>query len=546
MILMIDNYDSFTYNLYQAIGVLYPHIEVKRNDEITLDEIEKLAPEGIILSPGPGRPADAGICEELIKKFSGQIPILGVCLGHQAISEAFGGKIIHAKEQLHGKQTDISINTSNPLFAGLSKSIKAARYHSLVADSITLPTCLSVIATDDTAQIMAVAHREHKTFGVQFHPESILTDVGMKIIDNFLSNVCGVKTTKASLPSIPDGERTELVKYIRKVIDKGEHLTEQESFEAVDIIMNDRATNAQIACLLTAMRLKGENVDEITGFVKGMRKNMTEVIPDTPVLEIVGTGGDLSFSFNISTTSGFVIAGAGQAVAKHGNRGVSSKSGAADVLEALGCNISLTPDKAKSIINEAGYTFLFAQKYHSAMRFVGLTRRQIGVRTIFNILGPLANPAKAEYMLLGAYSDELLENMAKVLMNIGVKSAMLVHGQDGFDEISISAPTTVCEVRDGKIIKYEICPEDFGLTRYNKNDVTGGDAKDNAAITRGVLDGSITGAKRDIVLLNAGCALYVAHKADTIKEGIELARKSIDSGEALGKLEKFAELSNEV
>ena len=546
MILMIDNYDSFTYNLYQAIGVLYPHIEVKRNDEITLDEIEKLAPEGIILSPGPGRPADAGICEELIKKFSGQIPILGVCLGHQAIAEAFGGKIIHAKEQLHGKQTDISINTSNPLFAGLSKSIKAARYHSLVADSITLPTCLSVIATDDTAQIMAVAHREHKTFGVQFHPESILTDVGMKIIDNFLSNVCGVKTTKASLPSIPDGERTELVKYIRKVIDKGEHLTEQESFEAVDIIMNDRATNAQIACLLTAMRLKGENVDEITGFVKGMRKNMTEVIPDTPVLEIVGTGGDLSFSFNISTTSGFVIAGAGQAVAKHGNRGVSSKSGAADVLEALGCNISLTPDKAKSIINEAGYTFLFAQKYHSAMRFVGLTRRQIGVRTIFNILGPLANPAKAEYMLLGAYSDELLENMAKVLMNIGVKSAMLVHGQDGFDEISISAPTTVCEVRDGKIIKYEICPEDFGLTRYNKNDVTGGDAKDNAAITRGVLDGSITGAKRDIVLLNAGCALYVAHKADTIKEGIELARKSIDSGEALGKLDKFAELSNEV
>ena len=544
MILMIDNYDSFTYNLYQAIGVLYPHIEVKRNDEITLDEIEKLAPEGIILSPGPGRPADAGICEELIKKFSGKLPILGVCLGHQAIAEAFGGKIIHAREQLHGKQTDININTSNPLFAGLPKSIKAARYHSLVADSISLPACLSVTATDDTAQIMALQHREHKTFGVQFHPESILTDVGMKIIDNFLSNVCGVKTTKASLPSIPDGERTELVKFIRKVVDKGEHLTEQESFEAVDIIMNDRATNAQIACLLTAMRLQGENVDEITGFVKGMRKNMTEVIPDTPVLEIVGTGGDLSFSFNISTTSGFVIAGAGQAVAKHGNRGVSSKSGAADVLEALGCNISLTPDKAKSLINEAGYTFLFAQKYHSAMRFVGLTRRQIGVRTIFNILGPLANPAKAEYMLLGAYSDELLENMAKVLMNIGVKSAMLVHGQDGFDEISISAPTTVCEVRDGKIIKYEICPEDFGLTRYNKSDVTGGEAKDNAAITKGVLDGSITGAKRDIVLLNAGCALYVAHKADTIKDGIELARQSIDSGEALKRLEMFAQLSN--
>ncbi len=545
MILLIDNYDSFTYNLYQTIGVLYKDITVKRNDEITIDEISQLRPEAIIISPGPGYPKDAGISVEVIKHFSGIIPILGVCLGHQAIAEAFGGSIVHAAEPLHGKQTQININTDNPLFSGLKRTISAARYHSLIVERGTLPECLSVIADDDSGQIMALRHREHKTYGVQFHPESILTDTGIKMIDNFLSNVCKLKTNKAAVSAVPEGEKTELVKYIRKVVDDGLHLTEQESFDAVDIIMNDRATNAQISALLTAMRLKGENVDEITGFVKGMRKNMTEVVPDKPVLEIVGTGGDLAFSFNISTTSGFVIAGAGQAVAKHGNRGVSSKSGAADVLEALGCNISLAPDKAKNLINEAGYTFLFAQKYHSAMRFVGLTRRQIGIRTIFNILGPLANPAKAEYMLLGAYSDELLENMAKVLMNIGVKSAMLVHGQDGFDEISISAPTTVCEVRDGKLIKYEIKPEDFGLARAKKSDVTGGNAKDNAAITRGVLDGTIRGAKRDIVLLNAGCALYVAKKAETIEEGIELARRSIDSGEALEKLDKFIELSNE-
>ncbi len=545
MILMIDNYDSFTYNLYQAIGVLYPHIEVKRNDEITLDEIETLSPEAIIISPGPCYPSQAGISEDIIKHFSGKLPILGVCLGHQAIAEAFGGRIIHAKEQLHGKQTSISINTDNPLFAGLTPSIKAARYHSLIVDSASLPECLSVIATDDTAQIMAIRHREHPTYGVQFHPESILTNTGMKIIDNFLTNVCAIKTTKANIQSIPDGERRELIKYIRKVVDEGKHLTEQESFEAVDIIMNDRATNAQIAALLTAMRLRGENVDEVTGFVKGMRKNMTEVSTDKPVLEIVGTGGDLSFSFNISTTSAFVVAGAGQAVAKHGNRGVSSKSGAADVLEALGVNLSSTPEKANQLINETNYAFLFAQKYHSAMRFVGLTRRQIGIRTIFNILGPLANPAKAEYMLLGAYSDELLETMAHVLMNIGVKSAMLVHGQDGFDEISISAPTTVCEVNDNKIIKYEITPEQFGFKRAAKSDVLGGEAKDNAAITKGVLNGTITGAKRDIVLLNAGCGLYVAKKAASIEEGIELARQSIDSGAATSSLESLIALSNE-
>ncbi len=538
MILLIDNYDSFTYNLYQAIGVLYNDIQVVRNDEITIEEIEKLNPEALIISPGPCYPAQAGISVEAVKHFSGKVPILGVCLGHQSIAEAFGGKIVHAKEQLHGKQTPIYLNTSNPLFIGLQEEITAARYHSLIADSITLPTCLSVIATDDKAQIMALRHKEHPTYGVQFHPESILTETGEKIISNFLYNIAGIKIDVANAPGIPDAKRTELKKYLKIVVD-GKSLNEQEACEALDIIMSDRATDAQIATLLTAMRMRGETIDEITGFAKIMRKKMAVVNPTTPVLDIVGTGGDLSNSFNISTTSSFVIAGAGQKVAKHGNRSVSSKSGAADVLEALGVRITSTPHSAEDCLNEVGLSFLFAQNYHTAMRFVGPVRGQIGVRTVFNILGPLANPAKADYMVLGVYDPKLLETMARVLMNLGIKRALLIYGNDNLDEFSISAPTSVCEVNEGRIIKYEISPTDFGLRMGKKSDIVGGNAMDNAQITLGILNGSITDSRRDIVLLNSGAALYISGKAESIEQGIELAKNAIESGSSLEKLNEL-------
>lgn len=543
MILLIDNYDSFTYNLYQTVGILYHDIKVVRNDEITLSEIEQMNPQAIIISPGPCYPAQAGISVKAIENFSGRIPILGVCLGHQAIAEAFGGKIIHAKEPLHGKQTDIKINTSAPLFTGLPEEITAARYHSLIVDSVTLPSCLSVIAADDNSQIMALRHRDHPTYGVQFHPESILTDAGESIISNFLNNIAGVKTNLSKAPSIPAAKRTELKACLKKVVD-GQSLTEDEAYKAMDIIMSDRATEAQIATLLTAMRMRGETIEEITGFAKVMRQKMAVVSPDTPVLDIVGTGGDLSNSFNISTTASFVIAGAGQKVAKHGNRSVSSKSGAADVLEALGVKITSTPAKAEACLNEVGLSFLFAQSYHSAMRFVGPVRGQIGVRTVFNILGPLANPAKADYMVLGVYDPSLLETMAKVLMNLGIKRALLIYGNDNLDEFSISAPTTVCEVKEGKIIKYEISPTDFGLRIGSKASIVGGNAMENAKITLGILSGAIKDSRRDIVLLNAGAALYVCGAAETIGEGIEKSRRSVESGRALNKLHELAAFTN--
>lgn len=543
MILLIDNYDSFTYNLYQAIGVLNSDITVVRNDEITLDEIEKMSPQAIIVSPGPCYPKDAGISVEAIRRFSGKIPILGVCLGHQSIAEAFGGKIVHAEKQLHGKQTSISIDNTNPLFKGLSPVIKAARYHSLIVEKESLPECLSVIAYDDTKQIMALCHKEHPTYGVQFHPESILTEVGTVIIENFLHRIAGIEIAKPASYTLPDSEKVELKPFIAKAVD-GKHLTQEEARQAIDIIMSDRATNAQTSALLTAMRMNVETPEEITGCALGMRGKMATVSHNVPVLEIVGTGGDLANSFNISTTSAFVISANGQAVAKHGNRSVSSKSGAADVLEALGVKIASTPETASACINEVGISFLFAQSYHKAMKFVAPVRGQIGARTVFNILGPLTNPANAEYNVIGVYEERLLDIIANVLVNLGVKRSLVIHGDDGLDEFSISAGTTVCEINNGKITKYNVTPESVGLKRGKKEDIVGGNAMDNAAITLGILKGEITDAKRDIVLLNAGAALYISGKAESIAEGVKLAQAAIDNGTALDKLNKLIEFTN--
>lgn len=543
MIIMIDNYDSFTYNLYQYIGELCPDIKVYRNDEITVEELKKLSPEAIIISPGPAFPKDAGISVETIKAFAPTTPILGVCLGHQSIAEAFGGKIVVAKEQLHGKASEVALNTNVPLFEGLPSKLTAARYHSLIAERDSLPDCLEVIAETADGVVMGVKHKEYNTYGVQFHPESVLTEKGKKIIDNFLTRVVGIKTAAKAPEPIPDAKRTELKPLIAKAVD-GEHLTMEEAKNAVNIIMSDRATNAQTAALLTAMRMNVETADEIAGCAMGMRSKMVVVPHDKEVLEIVGTGGDLANSFNISTTSGFVISACGQAVAKHGNRSVSSKSGAADVLEALGVKIASAPEEASRAIDEIGITFLFAQSYHKAMRFVGPVRGQIGIRTVFNILGPLANPANAEYNVIGVYEERLLPLVANVMKNLGAKRALIIYGTDGLDEFSISAPTDVYELRDGEITNYTVTPESVGLTTATKAEIVGGTAEDNAKITLGILKGEIKGAKRDIVLLNAGAALYVCGKAETIADGVKMAADAIDSGKALDKLNAMIEFTN--
>lgn len=330
---------------------------------------------------------------------------------------------------------------------------------------------------------------------------------------------------------------------IHKVFKK-ENLTYEEAETVMNEIMEGEASAVQMSSYLTALGMKGETVEEITASAAGMRAHCVRLLHDMDVLEIVGTGGDGANSFNISTTSSLVISAAGIPVAKHGNRAASSKCGAADVLEALGVNITIAPEKSRELLEKIGICFLFAQNYHIAMKYVAPVRKELGIRTIFNILGPLANPAGANMELMGVYDETLVEPLAHVLANLGVKRALVVYGMDGLDEISLSAPTKVCEVKEKTFTSYEITPEQFGFTRCKKEDLVGGTPEENARITKEILAGK-PGPKRDAVLMNAGAAIYMAGKADSIQAGIDLARELIDSGKAQKQLEKFVELSNQ-
>lgn len=322
-----------------------------------------------------------------------------------------------------------------------------------------------------------------------------------------------------------------------------ENLSYEEAKAVMNEIMSGEASDVQKSAYLTALTMKGETIDEITGSAEEMRNHAVQLSHEGDVLEIVGTGGDKSDSFNISTTSSLVIASAGVPVAKHGNRAASSKSGAADVLESLGVNITISPQKSAELLQNIGICFLFAQSYHTAMKYVGPIRKELGIRTIFNILGPLASPASANLQVMGVYDESLVEPLAKVLSNLGVKRALVVYGQDRLDEISASAETSVCEVKDGTFKSYTISPEQFGLTRCKKEELTGGTPDENAAITKAVLAGG-QGARRTAVVLNAGAGLYVAGKADSIEAGVRLAEELIDSGKAEKKLEEFVKYSN--
>ena len=303
-------------------------------------------------------------------------------------------------------------------------------------------------------------------------------------------------------------------------LSKKQDLTYEQAEAVMNEIMSGEATDVQKAAYLTALSLKGAT------------------------LEIVGTGGDKANSFNISTTASLVIAAGGVPVAKHGNRAASSKSGAADVLEALGVNITISPEKSAELLKEIGICFLFAQNYHIAMKYVAPIRRELGIRTVFNILGPLSNPAGANMELMGVYDEALVEPLAQVMAKLGVKKGMVVYGQEKLDEISMCAPTSVCEIRDGWFQSYEITPEQFGYTRCDKDALTGGTPQENAQITKDILSGSERGAKRCAVCLNAGAALYIAGKTQTMEEGVRMAEQLIDSGAALEKLEEFVEKSN--
>lgn len=335
-----------------------------------------------------------------------------------------------------------------------------------------------------------------------------------------------------------------IAEQIKKIV-AGNNLTHDEAKEVMDDIMSGRASSVQIAAYISSLSTKGETVDEVTASAEVMRKYGAKLNHNLDVIEIVGTGGDKSNSFNISTTSAFIMAAAGCKVAKHGNRAASSKSGAADCLEALGINIDMSTETAGEMLDKEGFCFLFAPNYHKAMKYVAPVRKELGIRTVFNLLGPLSNPANAKRELMGVYSEDLLEPMTRVLVNLGVTRCMCVYGMDSLDEISISAPTKICEYKNEKITTYTIEPEDFGFTKSDKLEILGGDGKENAEITLNILRGYERGPKRNVVLLNAGAGIYLADKANSLEEGIKKAAEMIDCGLAFEKLENIKKLSKE-
>jgi anthranilate synthase/phosphoribosyltransferase len=525
MYLLIDNYDSFTHNVFQLLSELTTKtVLVKRNDEITLDEIERLAPEGIILSPGPGRPEDAGISLELVKRFAGKVPILGICLGHQTIAQAFGASIVGAKRIVHGKVDEIKLDGKG-LFRSIPSPSPFTRYHSLVVDGGTLPSEFEVTATSPDGDIMGIRHRYFITLeGIQFHPESIASERGRRVLANFLDY------KREPFPA----ERL-----LSRLI-AGENLSFDEAAAFMDELTEGNLGESRTAAFLIALNAKGVVPEEIAGCASVLNRKKITLGTKEPSVDLCGTGGDGAGSFNISSMAALIAAAGGARVAKHGNRAVSSKSGSADFYRELGIPIDLKPEASKALLDSTGFAFLFAPIYHAAMRHAAAVRRELGVKTIMNLIGPLSNPADAAYQIIGVYDENLCMPILTAARLLGAKRVMTFHGDDGMDEISVSAPTRVCFCdEDGNVSDFRIKPEDFGIVPFAAIDLKGGTAAENASEARLIMDNAGRPALKEASLINAGAALFVCGKATSIMEGYRAASAVLASGAVKARFESI-------
>ena len=529
MIIIIDNYDSFTYNIFQEVSELTDEtVKVIRNDKISVEKIKELEPSKIIISPGPGTPSEAGISIDVIRTFSGKVPILGVCLGHQAIAEAFGGRIVQASNIVHGKVEKIRLD-GRGLFRNLPVEAEFTRYHSLAAEKSSLPECLEITAESSDGEIMGVRHKELTVEGVQFHPESIgCIDAGRIILKNFL-------------------------RYKREPLDKKgmlnklqEHgaLSFDEAADFMDELTEGALSPVFISAILTALNSKGITPEEIAGCASVLKKKKQHIRTSLPVLDTCGTGGDGKHTFNISSFSALIAAACGARVAKHGNRAVSSKSGSADFYAELGINYNLSPEQSEKLLEEEGFVFMFAPIFHGAMRHAGPVRAELGVKTIMNLLGPLVNPADAEYQIIGVYSKELCPVMARAAKMTGVKRVMVVHSDDGLDELSPAAPARVFMIdEDGKEDDFIFDPAEAGISGFRTEELSGGSGAENAATARRLIEGGGPAAIRSACILNAGAALTAANLSGSIIEGCKMAEKALDSGAVKEKLDSVVRKS---
>jgi len=578
LILVIDNYDSFTFNLVQALQAAGAEVLVVRNDAIDRDGIEALADDpaadlrGIVVSPGPGDPDGAGVSVDAIRLAAERrIPLLGVCLGMQAMGAAFGARIVRAPTLVHGEASAVT-HDGRGLLAGLPQGFQAARYHSLVVDESTLPDEVETTSTaEDGAVLMGIRHRSLPIEGVQFHPESVLTPQGPHLLANFLrlagegdAGILDAATGSFATRGLGGSESAsddegvregsgegvgrappppvatpgaEAVHHALLTVVEGGSLTYDESVAAMGAVMDGEATPAQLAALLVALRMRGETTDELAGFAAAMRARVIRVDAPPGTIDTVGTGGDRSGTFNISTASALVVAAAGVPVAKHGNRAITSRSGSADVLAALGVRIDHDATSAAAGLRELGFAFLFAPGFHPAMRHAGPTRREIGVRTAFNLLGPLTNPAGVRRLVVGSADPAAAPRLAAVLARLGDERAFVVHGA-GIDELPLDGTGVLYDVTPASITRREVVASSFGLPPAPTSALAGGTPEENAALVERVLAGE-PGPRLDVVLLNAGATFAVAGRTASIADGIDLARETVRSGAAAALLERL-------
>lgn len=530
-VLIIDNYDSFTYNLYQLVGEILQDsgkpfvLDVKRNDEISANQIKQAKYGRIIISPGPGNPADAsyfGVCPEVLLDIGRTTPVLGVCLGMQGLAHYYGGKVVKAKLPMHGKTSQIR-HSGSGLFRGIPQKFNAMRYHSLVVSKANLPDTFEVTArtAGDQGEIMGLRHKTLPLAGVQFHPESYATEYGKQLLQNFLSE---------------------------QPVDFSVPLTFGQAYDFQSRVLKNEVATGELLKVFELLDKRELADEEFLGFYQAS----TEAMQTLPVfggdlLDTCGTGGDGKQTFNISTLAAVVCASLGVKVAKHGNRAASSRSGSADLLEALGVNIQLSPGQAKACLERCGLTFMFAPLYHPAFRYAKDARREFGKKTYFNLLGPLLNPADAGYRFIGVADPAKIPLILSVLKTTNIKKAVVVHSRDGLDELSPAAPSELFEFqRGGGVSRFILNPKTLGFKYQSIAGLEIKDSEEAKTIFMDLLSGNGSQVQVSATVLNSAGALVAANVVENLAQGVKQAYSAITSGKALAKFEEFRRVSNEV
>ncbi|MDR2613088.1 MAG: anthranilate phosphoribosyltransferase [Deltaproteobacteria bacterium] len=542
MLLLIDNYDSFTYNLAQAFQSLGADPLVLRNDDpLALEIAETGDVDRVCLSPGPGHPLKAGLCLELLERLARREPavhVLGVCLGHQVLGEFAGSPVIQAERVMHGKVSRLE-HCGEGLFRGLPQGMEAGRYHSLIVTEPkgSPPHPFRVTARSAEGELMALSYESLPWHGVQFHPESVLTPSGKALLANFLAGAAAGARAGQAPPALTGG-RAEApstawpLSAIFERVGAREDLEEGMAGQIFERLMEGELSPAQTGALLLGLRVKGETPVEVAAAASAVLRR-AEKLPEIagPVLDVVGTGGDNRFSFNCSTGTALICAALGHTVLKHGNRSVSSRSGSADVLERLGFDIEIPPERVAGEAAASRFVFLFAPHYHPAFRHVMPVRRELGVRTLFNILGPLVNPARPTHRLIGVYEPGLLDLMAGALARLGGTVSAVVHGAGGYDELTPIGPAQVRLVRGDRTEGLILDPAAYGFSPCSPEDLAVPGPAESAAVLRELLSGRGPRPMLEMLAFNAGLALYLL-KGGSLAERMEEARAAVERGEA--------------